>query len=196
MNAWPLMRTEVPDVVALGILPDPFASTAPFTGEALEAAQALAWKGRWDLLFYPDRWDGYPWARERLYAASREAGAGDLIFLTGDSHSFWANQLQDQAGRPAGLEFGTAGITSPGDFVASGFGPEISPALDKAFAGHIPEVAWTDNMHQGYVRLDLAHDRGQASFIAVDTVLEPTYRTAIIQRLTIDVRDGELVLVV
>src|SRR3546814_6756492 len=61
------------------------------------------------LPFYPDTWDGYPWARERLYDLSRRAGAGDLIFLTGDSHSFWANSLKDAQGRPAGLELGPAG---------------------------------------------------------------------------------------
>lgn len=45
-------------------------------------------------------------ARERLYDLSRRAGAGDLVFLSGDSHSFWVNRLADGAGRPAGIEFG------------------------------------------------------------------------------------------
>lgn len=192
-NPMPIARTDVPDVVALGILPDPFAENPPFEGDALEAARALAWKGKWNLPFYPDTWDGYPWARERLYDLSRQAGAGDLIFLTGDSHSFWTNSLKDAAGRPAGLELGTAGISSPGDFMASGFGPEISPKLDAAFAEHVPEVDWTDNMHQGYVRLELTREAGQASFIAVDTVLSPVYRTHVIKRAKIERRDGSVV---
>ena len=191
-NPMPIARTDVPDVVALGILPDPFAAEPPFEGDALQAAQALAWKGKWNLPFYPDTWDGYPWARERLYELSRGAGAGDLIFLTGDSHSFWANSLKDSAGRPAGLELGTAGISSPGDFMASGFGAEISRKLDTAFSAHVPEVEWTDNMHQGYVRLDLAREAGQASFVAVDTVLNPAYRTLILKRMGIVREDGAL----
>ncbi|MFZ5725488.1 MAG: alkaline phosphatase D family protein [Pseudomonadota bacterium] len=189
-----IARVEVPDVAKLGILPDPFARLAAATPAerarlAADPAVALAWKGRFNLPDYTDAWGGYPWARERLYDLSRRAGAGDLIFLSGDSHSFWANRLADAAGRPAGIEFGTAGISSPGDFVESGFDDATSRALDLAYAAHIPEVVWTDNMHQGYVRVELARDRGVASFIAVDTVLSPDYRTSVLKRVPF-ARDG------
>ena len=189
-NAIPIARTDVPDVVALGILPDPDAPGAPYTATARNNAKTLAVKGRAGLPFYPDTWDGYPWARERLYELSHKAGAGDLIFLTGDSHSFWANSLQDAQGRPAGLELGTAGITSPGDFVESGFGDELSRALDKAFADHVPEVVWTDNMHQGYVRLDLGRSAAEATFIAVDTIRSRAFRPFIVNRFGI-AREGD-----
>jgi alkaline phosphatase D len=191
-NAIPIARTDVPDLVALGILPDPGVPEAPFTGPALDNARQLAAKGRAGLPFYPDTWDGYPWARERLYDLARKAGAADLIFLTGDSHSFWANNLKDAEGRPAGLELGTAGITSPGDFVESGFGDDLSRALDKAFADHVPEVEWTDNMHQGYVRLDLQRDGAEATFIAVDTIQSRAFRPFIVNRFAI-VRDGSAI---
>ena len=184
-NAIPIARTDVPDLVALGILPDPEAADTPFSGNALQNARILAAKGRAGLPFYPDTWDGYPWARERLYDLSRNAGAADLIFLTGDSHSFWANSLKDAAGRPAGLELGTAGITSPGDFVESGFGNDLSRALDQAFIDHVPEVTWTDNMHQGYVRLDLSRTEAEATFIAVDTNQNRAFRPSIVNRLAI-----------
>lgn len=185
-NAIPIARTDVPDLVALGVLPDPSAADAPFTGNALDNARLLAAKGRAGLPFYPDTWDGYPWARERLYDLSRNAGAGDLIFLTGDSHSFWANSLKDAAGRPAGLELGTAGITSPGDFVESGFGDDLAQALDRAFIDHVPEVVWTDNMHQGYVRIELQRDGAEATFIAVDTNRSRAFRPFIVNRLAIE----------
>jgi alkaline phosphatase D len=179
-NPMPIARTQVPDVVKLGLLPDP--TTTP---NASDDAKALAWKGKWNLPFYPDTWDGYEWARERLYQLSRQAGAADLVFLTGDSHSFWANQLSDAKGQPAGIELGTAGISSPGDFMASGFGAELSPKLDQAFIDHNPEIVWTDNMHQGYVRLELTHTGAQANFIAVDTVLQPAYRTLMLARFAL-----------
>jgi len=195
-NAVPMARTDVPDLVALGELPDPFAPNAPYANEtALENARNLALKGRAGLPFYPDTWDGYPWARERLYDLSREAGAGDLLVLTGDSHSFWANSLKDAAGRPAGLELGTAGVTSPGDFVESGFGDELSRGLDRAFAAHCPEIDWTDNMHQGYVRLELGRETALATFVAVDTVLDREFRSFILNRLTIAREGGSLAFV-
>ena len=189
-NAIPVARTDVPDLVSLGVLPDPDASDTPFAGAALDNARQLAAKGRAGLPFYPDTWDGYPWARERLYDLARKVGAADLIFLTGDSHSFWANSLRDAKGRPAGLELGTAGITSPGDFVESGFGDALSRALDQAFIDHIAEVVWTDNMHQGYVRLDLERDSAEATFVAVDTISSRAFRPFIVNRFAI-VRDGD-----
>lgn len=192
-NAIPMARTDVPDLVALGVLPDPFASDAPYaTPAALQNAQVLALKGAANLPFYPDTWDGYPWARERLYDLSRDAGAGDLIVLTGDSHSFWANTLKDGEGRPAGVELGTAGITSPGDFVESGFGEDLSRDLDRAFETHCPEIEWTDNMHQGYVRLELGREQALASFIAVDTVLSRDFRPMIVQRRAILRENGSV----
>jgi alkaline phosphatase D len=54
-----------------------------------------------------DTWDGYPAARERLYAAFREAGAHPIV-LSGDSHAFWANDLYDDGGRLVASEFGTS----------------------------------------------------------------------------------------
>lgn len=189
-NPMPIARTRVPDVVAMGLMPDPFT-----TPGASDDAKVLAWKGKWNLPFYPDTWDGYEWARERLYQLSRRSGAGDLVFLTGDSHSFWANRLADAAGAPAGLELGTAGVTSPGDFIGSGFGPALSRQLDRALEAHNPEVVWTDNMHQGYVRLELRHGRGEASFVAVNTIASPHYRTRILRRFAIARTGGAIDLV-
>ena len=169
-NPMPIARTRVPDVVGLGLIPDPASQAKP-----LSAAVDMAWKGKWNLPFYPDTWDGYEWARERLYRQARDAGVDDLVFLTGDSHSFWANRLANAAGQPMGLELGTAGITSPGDFVESGFDPLTARKLDAAFAEHNPEVIWTDNLHQGYVRLVLTPEEGQASFVAMSTIRSQRY---------------------
>lgn len=195
-----IARVDVPDVAKLGIVPDPSARLAAAKSReelaklAADPAVAIAWKGRFNLPDYTDAWGGYPWARERLYDLSRRAGAGDLVFLSGDSHSFWVNRLADDKDRPAGIEFGAAGISSPGDFVDSGFGDATARALDKAYADHIPEVTWTDNMHQGYVRVEFERDRGVATFVAVDTVLTPLYRTMVLRRTPFARKGGEVVL--
>jgi len=185
-NAVPLARMDVPDLVGAGVLP------APDTPDLAPAAQGLAWKAQWNLPFYTDTWDGYPWARERFYDLCREAGATDLIVLTGDSHSFWANRLADGSGRPMGVELGTAGITSPGDFVESGFGPELSARLDEAFAEMVDEVLWTDNFHQGYVRLDLRPDAAQTSFIGMSTIESPDYEPVLLRSYAVAKAGGSV----
>lgn len=171
-NPMPIARTRVPDVAALGLVPD----------LSNPAAAELAWKGRWNLPFYPDTWDGYAWARERFYDSAREAGATDLVFLTGDSHSFWANRLADAEGRPAGVEIGTAGVTSPGDFIESGFDPVLAGRLDQAFMDHNPEVLWTDNLHQGYVRLELSRTEGLVTFLSTPGLDRPDARAEVVRR--------------
>ncbi len=186
-NPMPIARTRVPDVVALGLIPDPASQEKP-----LAAALDLAWKGKWNLPFYPDTWDGYEWARERLYAQAQSAGVNDLIFLTGDSHSFWANRLASASGQPTGIELGTAGISSPGDFIDSGFDPVTARKLDLALAEHNPEVLWTDNLHQGYVRLVLSQTGAEASFVAMDTILSPRYRTRTLKRFALARGDSGL----
>jgi alkaline phosphatase D len=184
-NPSPIARMRVPDVAAYGIDP----AKAP-KGEAPGEGTNLFWKAKWHLPLYTDTWDGYPAAREALYALSRAAGAEDLLFLTGDSHSFWANQLFDGEGRPMGLELGTAGVTSPGDFVDTGWDAETAKALDRVFEQALDEVRWTDNMHQGYVRVVLRPAQADVTYVAVDTVLLPTYRTEVIHTETV-VKDGK-----
>ena len=184
-NPSPIARMLVPDVAAYGIDP----AKAP-KGEAPGEGTNLFWKAQWNLPFYTDTWDGYPAARESFYALSRAAGAEDLLFLTGDSHSFWANQLFDDEGRPMGLELGTAGVTSPGDFVDTGWDAETAEALDRVFEQALEEVRWTDNMHQGYVRVVLTQAQADVAYVAVDTVLLPDYRTEVIRTETV-VKDGK-----
>ena len=178
-NPMPMARNPVPDLIGMGVLPAPDESS-------IDAHKRLAWLGQHGLPFYTDTWDGYPAAREAFYDLCQEAGASDLLVLTGDSHSFWANRLSDDGGQAMGIELGTAGITSPGDFVDSGFDDKTARALDKAFANALPEVLWTDNMHQGYVRVSLQPDRAEADFVAVSTVLATDYTTDTIKSYRIE----------
>jgi alkaline phosphatase D len=179
-NASPIARMLVPDLEAAGI-PETLAPEAERPG----AGANLFWKGKWNLPFYTDTWDGYPAARESLYAAAERAGARDLLFLTGDSHSFWENSLFDKAGKPVGIEIGTAGISSPGDFVETGWLGDGPARLNRLFAQSLPEVNWTEDRFQGYVRLEFTKAEAQVDFIAVDTCLSPEYRTRSLRRTVI-----------
>jgi alkaline phosphatase D len=168
-NPMPIANMPVPNLAEHGIkMPNQQAAVGGYTPD-------LLWKGRFNLPFYLDTWDGYPWARERFYNLCAASGATDLIVLTGDSHSFWSNTLQDGAKRQMGVEIGTAGVSSPGDFIEQGFDPDIAARIDQIFAEEIEEVRWTDNLHQGYVKLRLSQEEIQTSYVAVSSVVEPVY---------------------
>ncbi len=186
-NASPIARMWVPDIAAYGVDP----AKAP-AGEVPGAGANLLWKGQWNLPFYTDTWDGYPAAREDFYALCRDVGVQDLLVLTGDSHSFWANTLFDASGNSMGLELGTAGVSSPGDFVETGWDMETAAQLDRVFEEALDEVRWTDNLHQGYVRVVLTRENAHVDFVAVQTVLLEDRSTTTIRSEVIERRGGAL----
>lgn len=179
-NQIPLARTASPRLSAEAI--ERLAETV--SDDNLERAKRYAARGDRALPLYLDTWDGYPAARERLYAQATRAGVPGLIVLTGDSHSFWFNDLQDGSGRPAGVELGTTGISSPGDFKA--FGNEGAALMDDALIDSNPEVVWTEGIHNGYLRLTLSHERAIADYLAIDTVTDRVYSISRLKRFEIE----------
>jgi len=123
-----------------------------------------------------DAWDGFPAARERLYASAKAAGA-NLVTLTGDTHTAWANELSDQAGAARGVEFGCTSVTSPG---FGNFYPDV-PTLGRMFSDENEEVQWHDPNGSGFTLLTLDADAVQADFYKVSDVTEAGYT---LQRVT------------
>ncbi|SFR77383.1 alkaline phosphatase D family protein [Sphingomonas jatrophae] len=123
-----------------------------------------------------DAWDGYPAARERLYASFREAGSRPIV-LSGDSHAFWANDLFDDGGTLVAAEFGTSAISSPsvGDELPQlPLGPLLEQAGD--------EVAFCDQRAKGFVLLTIDRDAARAEYFAVSTILAKPYEVRTIAR--------------
>ncbi len=122
----------------------------------------------YDQPFDLDGWNGYPAARAR-FDAMLERLAGNVIVLSGDSHAFWANQLQDLGGaRRLAAEFGTSAISSGSDGdEAGGF------QLGEVFMKQNREVVFCDQLAKGYIRLTLTHDAATAEMIAVEIDRKP-----------------------
>ncbi len=120
----------------------------------------------------PDSWDGYPGARSRVLGAVRAAG-GNALVLTGDTHTAWANEIEDGQGRVA-VEFGTTSITSPGD------GEYFAP-FNIDFAAGVrarnPHVKYSDSLHRGFLLLTLTPEHATAEFFAVSGILSKEYET-------------------
>jgi alkaline phosphatase D len=126
------------------------------------------------LPYHTDMWDGYPAARERLYAAFRDAGAHPIV-VSGDSHAFWANNLSDASGRLVATEFGTSAITSPSDGDALPMVP-----LGKLLQQANHEVAFCDQHAKGYVLLTLGRERARADLIAMSTIAAKPYEVKVL----------------
>ena len=117
-----------------------------------------------------DAWDGFPAARERLYADAKEAGA-NLVTLTGDTHTGWANQLRDKDGGERGVEFGCTSVTSPG---FGRFMPGVS-GLGDMFVEANEDVTWHDPEGGGYTILEMNASSVTAHFYKVGDVTKQGY---------------------
>lgn len=162
------------------------AVTAPDLTPHLNDAELAELEAQWDqarafvqfsALGLPtnlDAWDGYPAARERLYAAMRDAGADGAIVLTGDTHTWWANDLVDRSGARTGVEIGVHSVTSPSPYNKSflgGKGAEYALLTCR----ENKSVRYLNGEDHGYIDLLVERSGAVARFMAVDTIESETY---------------------
>jgi alkaline phosphatase D len=84
-----------------------------------------------DEWYWNDAWDGYPLARKRLLTDVVESELSNPVFLTGDWHSTFANDLKvnfkDPGSPVVAAEFVTPAITMGGD--GTPYGPYYGPMI-------------------------------------------------------------------
>ncbi|HUV11195.1 MAG TPA: alkaline phosphatase D family protein, partial [Acidimicrobiia bacterium] len=111
-----------------------------------------------------DQWDGYPVARDRMFAAMGAREVGDNVVLTGDAHSSWvgtlAADLDDAASEVLGVELVGPGISS----VPSSALPSIEPAIHE----NSPHLRWSETTRTGWVRHDVTPADWRAEYRLVD----------------------------
>jgi alkaline phosphatase D len=147
--------------------------------------------GKYSLPSDLDTWSGYPAARERFYQIAKDANVQDLLVISGDSHSFWQNQLFDDNGQSMGLELGATGVTSPRSIMES-LGGQIMQRFDELNTANNQEIIWSDGRYLGFIRLEVNHKGTHADYITVSNVASPTYDTQILRSVDIINRDGLL----
>lgn len=121
-----------------------------------------------------DAWDGYPAARERFYDMVRAADGDGMIVVTGDTHTWWANDLVTRAGDPAGVELGVHSVTSPSPYreeFLGGKGRDYALLTNR----ENKDVRYLSGEDHGFIDLRISHDGAQAVFQAVDTVESANY---------------------
>lgn len=121
-----------------------------------------------------DAWDGYPASRERFYEAAKVSGADGIVVLTGDTHTWWANDLTAKDGSHVGVELGGHSVSSPSPYRKSflgGKGSEYALLTGK----ENKDVRYISGEDHGYIALTVSRDSVDAQFIAVDTIETPQY---------------------
>ncbi|MFD8919017.1 alkaline phosphatase D family protein [Streptomyces sp. NPDC059569] len=181
--AWKLVGTSVMiSPVAFGSLP------AHLLGPIAELL-GLPKEG---LAVNVDQWDGYTDDRKELLAHLTGRGIRNTVFLTGDIHMAWANDVPVTAAtyplsRSAATEFVVTSVTSDNldDLlhVPAGTLSVVASAAVRAANRH---VKWVDMDQHGYGVLDVTAERTQMDYYTVSDRTDPaatsswarSYRTA------------------
>jgi alkaline phosphatase D len=116
-----------------------------------------------------DAWDGYPAAREHILSFLQEQGMSNLVVLTGDVHSSWANDIKanfnDPNSQTLGAEFVGTSITSGGD------GSDVRNNTDQILEEN-PHIKLFNNQ-RGYVRCTVTPDTWKSDYRVLPYVSRP-----------------------
>ncbi len=132
------------------------------------------------VVFNSDQWDGYQADQEALMGSLATSG-GDVVVLTGDIHSSWANDLPRDAGTYApagplnnsvGVEFVTPSVTSDGFAEILG-GPQPAQAATTAFQAANRHIRYLDGVGHGYLVVDVTPQRVQTDFWHLSDRVDP-----------------------
>ena len=122
-----------------------------------------------------DSWDGYTSDRRRLLSRLEADGVDNTVFLTGDVHSAWANEVPSPTtGLPIAAEFVCSSLTSNNvdDFI--GARPRtVSLSLEAAIQQENAHVRWVNLDDHGYTVLSVTSDRVQMDWHAISDRRDP-----------------------
>ena len=128
---------------------------------------------------WTDGWDGYAPSRDRMLAALSQARTSNPVILSGDIHSFWANEVravaEDLASPIMAPEFVCTSVTADG--------PPPQPFAGVEAAN--PHVRFFDAAHRGYCTLDLTAERLEVRFQGLANRRDPASAVSTLQRFTV-----------
>ena len=120
-----------------------------------------------DEWYWNDAWDGYPLARRRMLKDVVQSDLSNPVFLTGDWHSTFANDLKldfkDPSSPTVAAEFVTPAITSGGDDTP--YGPYYAPMIP-----HNPHIKYDEGDKRGYFMATVTPAQTQVDLRFMNTV--------------------------
>ncbi|MGW2931314.1 alkaline phosphatase D family protein [Streptomyces sp. NPDC001156] len=156
-------------LVGNSVMISPFA-IGSLTADLLKPLAKLLGLPQEGIALNTDQWDGYTDDRRELLAHLRGNAIRNTVFLTGDIHMAWANDVPVDAGtyplsNSAATEFVVTSVTSDNldDIVKvpEGTVSALASPIIRAANRH---VHWVDTDRHGYGVLDITADRAQMDY--------------------------------
>jgi alkaline phosphatase D len=114
-----------------------------------------------------DQWDGYQPQRTRLLRFVSDAKVSNPVFLAGDIHSTWINELRPNFDDPASP---SVAVEFVGTSISSDFPVAFDAPLKLANPILNPHVKYFDGLKRGYLRCDVGRDVWRTDVRVVDTI--------------------------
>lgn len=125
-----------------------------------------------------DTWDGYPAQRKALLQRLEDRRISDVVFLSGDVHTAWANEIRGSRGTPVAAEFVCASVTSNNVDDYMGTAPRsVSVAMEEAIADVNPHVRFVNLDDHGYCVLEVDDGGARMEWWAVSDRADPDAST-------------------
>lgn len=168
--SWKLVGTSVMiSPVAFGSLP----------AHLLEPIAELLGLPKEGLAINADQWDGYTDDRKELISHLRDNNIRNTVFLTGDIHMAWANDVPAKAATyplsaSAATEFVVTSVTSDNIDDMLHVAPHtLSLVAAGALKAANRHVKWLDMDSHGYGVLDVTAERSQMDYYVVSDRTDP-----------------------
>ncbi|MBG0856052.1 alkaline phosphatase D family protein [Streptomyces spinoverrucosus] len=156
-------------LVGNSVMISPFA-IGSLSAELLKPLAKLLGLPQEGLAINTDQWDGYTDDRRELLAHLRSNAIRNTVFLTGDIHMAWANDVPVNAGTyplsaSAATEFVVTSVTSDNldDLVKVPEGT-VSALASPVIRAANRHVHWVDTDRHGYGVLDITAERAQMDY--------------------------------
>lgn len=121
-----------------------------------------------------DAWDGYAYEREVIFATTGQLNH-NLVVLAGDTHNAWATKLTNLDGSGAGVEFATAGVSSPGMEDYLGLSEAAIPSAEQAIGLLVDDLQYTNLSNRGYMLVSFTQAQAMAEWVFVDNIESTDY---------------------
>ncbi|ARF54878.1 alkaline phosphatase D family protein [Streptomyces gilvosporeus] len=134
-----------------------------------------------------DQWDGYTDDRRKLLTHLSDRGIDNTVFLSGDIHMAWANDVPVEAAtyphrRPVATEFVVTSVSSDNvDDILHVAPHTVSLAGVAAIRAANRHVKWLDMDSHGYGVLDVTAERTQMDYFGVSDKTDPNATSALLR---------------
>ncbi len=133
--------------------------------------------------FWTDGWDGYPDARDRLFADIARHRPANPVVLSGDVHTFYATELRRDFNRPVSAENPVLATEFCSTSITSSSRPQ---SRTDQYVAQNPHIRYGRSDRRGFILAELSPARLKASFIGLEDVQQPESRAEVLASFVVE----------